>query len=83
MYSLVACHPDDVMLKSKEARRCINFFVNLLFIDMPDAPSIRDMFSWHVMTPYYSEDSTYTKGDLEQHADALGVSTFYISKHYF
>ena len=52
-------------------------------MDMPDAPSIRDMFSWNITTPYYAEDSTYTKGDLEQHADALGVSTFYISKHYF
>ena len=71
------------MLKSKEARRCLNFIVNSLFIDMPDAPSIRDMFSLNITTPYYAEDSTYTKGDLEQHADALGVSTFYISKHYF
>ena len=73
MYRLVACHPDDVMLKSKEARRCLNFIVNSLFIDMPDAPSIRDMFSWNVMTPYYSEDSIYTKGDLEQHTDAFDV----------
>ena len=73
MYSFVACHPDDDILKAKEARRCINVFVNSLFIDMPDAPSIRDMFSWNVMTPYYSEDSIYTKGDLEQHTDAFDV----------
>ena len=33
------------------------------------------MFSWNVMTPYYSEDSIYTKGDLEQHTDAFDVWT--------
>ena len=44
-------------------------------MDMPDAPSIHDMFSWNVLTPYYSEDVTYSKGDLEKRSDALGVST--------
>ena len=44
-------------------------------MDMPDAPSIRDMFSWNITTPYYAEDYTYTKGDLEQHIDAFGVFT--------
>ena len=72
---MVACHLDDVMLKSKEVRRYLNCFVNSLFMDMPDAPSIRDMFSWNITTPYYAEDSTYTKGDLEQHIDAFGVFT--------
>jgi callose synthase len=33
------------------------------------------MFSWNVLTPYYSEDVTYSKSDLEQRTDALGVST--------
>ena len=27
------------------------------------------------MTPYYSEDSTHTKGELEQRTDTFGVST--------
>jgi callose synthase len=74
-YGLVACHPDDVEPKSKEARRRLTFFVNTLFMDMPDAPSIHDMFSWNVLTPYYSEDVTYGKEDLEKRSDALGVST--------
>ena len=39
------------------------------------APSIRDMLSLNITTPYYAEDSTYTKGDLEQHIDAFGVFT--------
>jgi len=75
IHGLVACHPDDVEPKSKEVRRRLTFFVNSLFMDMPDAPSIHDMFSWNVLTPYYSEDVTYTKGDLEKRSDALGVST--------
>uniref|UniRef100_A0A7S1ZKM7 1,3-beta-glucan synthase n=1 Tax=Ditylum brightwellii TaxID=49249 RepID=A0A7S1ZKM7_9STRA len=75
VHGLVACHPDDVEPKSKEVHRRLTFFVNSLFMDMPDAPSIHDMFSWNVMTPYYSEDVTYTKGDLIKRSDALGVST--------
>jgi callose synthase len=74
-YGLVACHPDDVEPKSKEARRRLTFFVNTLFMDMPNAPSIHDMFSWNVLTPFYSEDVTYGKEDLEMRTDALGVST--------
>ena len=74
VYSLVACHPDDVMLKSIKTRRRLTVFDNSLFLDMPDAPSICDMFSWNIMTPYYSEDVAYTKVDLEQRTDALGVS---------
>jgi callose synthase len=72
---LVACHPDDVEPKSKEVRRRLTFFVNSLFMDMPNAPSIHDMFSWNVLTPYYSEFVMYTKGDLEKRTDELGVST--------
>jgi callose synthase len=44
-------------------------------MDMPNAPSIHDMFSWNVLTPYYSEDVIYNKGDLEKRTDELGVST--------
>ena len=75
VYGLVACHPDDVEPKSKEVHRRLTFFVNSLFMDMPDAPSIHDMFSWNVLTPYYSEDVIYTKNVLTQRSDALGVST--------
>lgn len=75
LYGLVSCHPDDVEPKSKEARRRLTFFVNSLFMDMPNAPSIHDMFSWNVLTPYYSEDVLYKKADLEKRTDELGVST--------
>lgn len=75
VHGLVACHPNDVEPKSKEVRRRLTFFVNSLFMDIPYAPSIHDMFSWNVMTPYYSEDVTYTKDDLQKHNDEMGVST--------
>ena len=75
LHGLLCMHPDDAEPKSKEVRRRLTFFVNSLFMDMPDAPSIHDMFSWNVLTPYYSEDVTYSKGDLEKRSDALGVST--------
>jgi callose synthase len=75
LYGLLCMYPDDVEPKSKEVIRRLTFFTNSLFMDMPDAPSIHDMFSWNVMTPYYSEDVTYSKRDLESRSDALGVST--------
>jgi callose synthase len=75
LHGLLCMHPDDAEPKSKEVRRRLTFFINSLFMDMPDAPSIHDMFSWNVLTPYYSEDVTYSKADLEQRTDALGVST--------
>ena len=75
MHGLVCMHPDDVEPKSKEVKRRLTYFVNSLFMDMPEAPSIHDMFSWNVLTPYYSEDVTYSKEELEKRSDALGVST--------
>lgn len=75
LHGLVACHPDEVEPKSKEARRRLTFFVNSLFMDIPNAPSIHDMFSWNVLTPYYRETVTLSKSELETRSDALGVST--------
>ena len=48
-----------------EAKRRLSFFVNSLFMDLPTAPAMRDMASWSVMTPYYSEDVAYNRADLE------------------
>jgi len=75
IHGLLCMHPDEVEPKSKELRRRLTFFVNSLFMDIPEAPSIHDMFSWNVLTPYYSEDVTYSKAELERRSDALGVST--------
>ena len=45
VYGSVACHLDNIMPKSKEARRRLNYFVNSMFMNMPGPPSIHDMFS--------------------------------------
>ena len=74
MHGLISAHPDDVEPKSKEAKRRLTFFVNSLFMDIPNSPNMQDMMSWNVMTPFYSEDVTYNKSDLTKTEKTLGVS---------
>ncbi|KAG5529066.1 hypothetical protein RHGRI_029661 [Rhododendron griersonianum] len=63
-----------------EARRRISFFTNSLFMDMPRAPPVRKMLSFSVMTPYYSEETLYSRSDLEMENED-GISTlFYLQK---
>ncbi|XP_065866870.1 callose synthase 5-like [Euphorbia lathyris] len=65
-----------------EARRRISFFTNSLFMDIPRAPTVRKMLSFSVMTPYYSEETVYSKSDLEMDNED-GVSIiFYLQKIY-
>ncbi|KAE8693187.1 Callose synthase 3 [Hibiscus syriacus] len=63
-----------------EARRRIAFFANSLFMDMPCAPRVRNMLSFSVLTPYYSEETVYSKTELEMKNED-GVSLiFYLQK---
>ncbi|KAL1224859.1 Callose synthase 5 [Cardamine amara subsp. amara] len=63
-----------------EARRRIAFFANSLFMDMPRAPRVRSMLSFSVLTPYYSEETVYSKNDLEmENEDGVSV-VFYLQK---
>uniref|UniRef100_A0A1D1XVQ2 1,3-beta-glucan synthase n=2 Tax=Anthurium amnicola TaxID=1678845 RepID=A0A1D1XVQ2_9ARAE len=65
-----------------EARRRISFFTNSLFMDMPDAPKVRNMLSFSVLTPYYEEDVLFSSHNLEQ-PNEDGVSIlFYLQKIY-
>jgi len=65
-----------------EARRRISFFSNSLFMDMPDAPKVRNMLSFSVLTPYYQEDVLFSKMALED-PNEDGVSIiFYLRKIY-
>ncbi|KAJ4825933.1 Callose synthase 5 [Turnera subulata] len=65
-----------------EARRRISFFTNSLFMDMPRPPTVRKMLSFSVMTPYYSEETVYSKSDLEMDNED-GVSIiYYLQKIY-
>ncbi|KAL5075203.1 hypothetical protein RYX36_014187 [Vicia faba] len=65
-----------------EARRRIAFFTNSLFMDMPRAPRVRKMLSFSVMTPYYSEETVYSKNDLEvENEDGVSI-IYYLQKIY-
>ncbi|KAM1181485.1 hypothetical protein ACFX19_000083 [Malus domestica] len=65
-----------------EARRRIAFFTNSLFMDMPRAPRVRKMLSFSIMTPYYSEETLYSKSDLEMENED-GVSIIYYLQKIF
>ncbi|XP_074275339.1 callose synthase 5-like isoform X1 [Silene latifolia] len=63
-----------------EARRRISFFTNSLFMDMPRAPKVRKMLSFSVLTPYYSEETLYSRNDLEmENEDGISI-IYYLQK---
>ncbi|KAJ8432608.1 LOW QUALITY PROTEIN: hypothetical protein Cgig2_032889 [Carnegiea gigantea] len=63
-----------------EARRRISFFTNSLFMDMPRAPKVRKMLSFSVLTPYYSEETVYSRNDLEmENEDGISI-IYYLQK---
>ncbi|XP_048324045.2 callose synthase 3 [Ziziphus jujuba] len=63
-----------------EARRRISFFSNSLFMEMPEAPKVRNMLSFSVLTPYYTEEVLFSLHDLEE-PNEDGVSIlFYLQK---
>ncbi|KAG9447571.1 hypothetical protein H6P81_013699 [Aristolochia fimbriata] len=65
-----------------EARRRITFFTNSLFMSMPNAPKIRNMLPFSVLTPYYKEDVLYSDDELNKENED-GISTlFYLQKIY-
>ncbi|CAN0431472.1 unnamed protein product, partial [Ectocarpus sp. 12 AP-2014] len=66
LHGLLGIDRNDAEPHSVEARRRLAFFANSLFMDMPRAPPVQDMMSWSCMTPFYSEDVVYSRGDLDQ-----------------
>ncbi|CAA7410669.1 unnamed protein product [Spirodela intermedia] len=66
--------------KNLEARRRLEFFTNSLFMQMPEAKQVREMLSFSVFTPYYSETVLYTVDELQKKNED-GISTlFYLQK---
>lgn len=65
LFGLLNVTPSESEPTSPECHRRLTFFVNSLFMDIPEAPPLDDMFSWTVMTPFYSEDVLLNRGDLE------------------
>ncbi|CAD6241520.1 unnamed protein product [Miscanthus lutarioriparius] len=65
-----------------DARRRISFFANSLFMSMPDAPKVRQMLPFSVLTPYYIEDVLFSSQALgEQNEDGVSI-LFYLQKIY-
>uniref|UniRef100_A0A2P2MMM1 1,3-beta-glucan synthase n=1 Tax=Rhizophora mucronata TaxID=61149 RepID=A0A2P2MMM1_RHIMU len=63
-----------------EARRRISFFSNSLFMDMPTAPKVRNMLSFSVLTPYYTEEVLFSLHDLDvPNEDGVSI-LFYLQK---
>ncbi|RDY07114.1 Callose synthase 5, partial [Mucuna pruriens] len=65
---------------NSEVRRRVAFFTNSLFMDMPRAPRVRKMLSFSVLTPYYSEETVYSKNDIEvENEDGVSI-IYYLQK---
>ncbi|KAH8515571.1 hypothetical protein Peur_047053 [Populus x canadensis] len=65
-----------------DARRRITFFANSLFMNMPKAPKVRDMFSFSVLTPYYKEDVLYSDDELHKENEDGITILFYLKTIY-
>ncbi|RDX70037.1 Callose synthase 9, partial [Mucuna pruriens] len=68
--------------KNLEARRRLQFFTNSLFMKMPRAKPVREMLSFSVFTPYYSETVLYSMAELlKKNEDGISI-LFYLQKIY-
>ncbi|KAL5719474.1 Callose synthase 9 [Ranunculus cassubicifolius] len=68
--------------RNLEARRRLEFFTNSLFMEMPAPKPVREMLSFSVFTPYYSETVLYSMADLlKKNEDGISV-LFYLQKIY-
>ncbi|KAI3502029.1 hypothetical protein L1887_30060 [Cichorium endivia] len=68
--------------KNLEARRRIIFFANSLYMKMPNAPIVRNMLSFSVLTPYYREDVLYSDEELHRENEDGITLLFYLQKIY-
>ncbi|XP_074319213.1 putative callose synthase 8 isoform X1 [Silene latifolia] len=64
-----------------EARRRISFFATSLFMNMPDAPKIRNMLSFSVLTPHYTEEVKFSMKELLSSQEQVSI-IFYMKKIY-
>ncbi|CAA0815270.1 Callose synthase 9 [Striga hermonthica] len=83
LYSLLTIKDSGANIpKNLEARRRLEFFTNSLFMEMPAAKPVREMLSFSVFTPYYSEIVLYSMTELLKKNED-GISTlFYLQKIY-
>ncbi|PWA86760.1 glucan synthase-like 10 [Artemisia annua] len=83
LHSLLTIKDSAVYVpRNLEARRRLQFFTNSLFMSMPRTKPVREMLSFSVFTPYYSETVLYSiKELLEKNEDGISV-LFYLQKIY-
>ncbi|KAF7837120.1 callose synthase 9 [Senna tora] len=75
-------HSGSNIPKNLEARRRLEFFANSLFMKMPVAKLVREMLSFSVFTPYYSEIVLYSMSELlKKNEDGISI-LFYLQKIY-
>ncbi|KAM0048460.1 putative 1,3-beta-glucan synthase [Helianthus debilis subsp. tardiflorus] len=74
--------PSFNMPMNLDARRRITFFTNSLFTNMPNAPTVSNMMSFSVLTPYYKEDVLYSEEELDlENEDGISI-LYYLRKIY-
>ncbi|KAG4911348.1 hypothetical protein JHK87_057464 [Glycine soja] len=83
LYSLLTIKESASSIpKNLEARRRLQFFTNSLFMKMPRAKPVREMLSFSVFTPYYSEIVLYSMAELlKKNEDGISI-LFYLQKIY-
>ena len=59
------------------ARQRIKHFANTMYMEMPCAKSVRDMYSLTVLTPYYGEDVIYSEQALNKPNEARCCRVLY------
>ncbi|KAH9129922.1 hypothetical protein AeMF1_000085 [Aphanomyces euteiches] len=63
-FQLLTVDNFDSEPRSEEGQRRLRFFANSLFMEMPDARPIRQMRSFSISTPYFSEIVLYSLKEL-------------------
>lgn len=64
----------DVEIKSLEANRRLNFFLNSMYMTIPQVLETRFSREYTVVTPYYEEDILLTEKDLKaENSDRISV----------
>ncbi|KAH7440721.1 hypothetical protein KP509_03G007700 [Ceratopteris richardii] len=71
---------DAFIPRNREAQRRLQFFANSVFMKMPQTPSVEDMKSFSVLTPYDREAVIYSLENLQQENEDGITILFYLQK---
>ncbi|TYZ58047.1 hypothetical protein PybrP1_010768 [[Pythium] brassicae (nom. inval.)] len=63
-YLLLSLDREDAMPRVPEAQRRLGFFMKSLVMDIPQLQAIKEMRSFSVVTPFYSESVLFSLGEL-------------------